>query len=58
MVFIDLVKAYNIVPREVLWKHLKKKGVSETYIRAIKDMDVGSKNKCKDIRRRQVGLSY
>jgi len=38
IVFIDIERAYDRVPREVLWEYLKKKGVSETYVLAIKDM--------------------
>ena len=38
MVFIDLKKAYDRVPREVLWSCLEKKGVSPLYIHVIKDM--------------------
>ena len=32
MVFIDLEKAYDSIPREVLWKCLEKKRVSPLYI--------------------------
>ncbi|RZB84080.1 LINE-1 reverse transcriptase-like [Glycine soja] len=38
LIFIDLEKAYDRVPREILWKALEKKGVRVTYIRAIQDM--------------------
>ncbi|KAL5153826.1 LINE-1 retrotransposable element ORF2 protein [Glycine soja] len=38
LIFIDLEKAYDRVPREILWKALEKKGVRVAYIQAIQDM--------------------
>ena len=38
MVFIDLEKAYDSIPRRVIWDSLKARSISSVYIETIRDM--------------------
>jgi len=52
-VFVDLEKAYDRVPRDELWHCMRKAGVTEKYVRVIKDMY----DRCRTVVRCAVGLT-
>ena len=42
MVFIDLEKAYDSIPRYIIWESLEKKGISQSYFDIIRDIYDGT----------------
>ena len=43
MVFIDLEKAYDRVPRQEVWRCMREKGVPEKYVMIVQDMYEGAR---------------
>lgn len=50
VVFIDLEKSCDKVPREALWKGLEDRGASVAYMKAIKDKYDGTKIKVRTVK--------
>ena len=46
MVFIDLEKAYDKMPRDLIWWVLTKSNVPKGYIKIIKGINERSDNEC------------
>ncbi|GKG48020.1 retrovirus-related pol polyprotein LINE-1, partial [Tanacetum coccineum] len=45
MDFLDLEKAYDSIPRELVWRTLIDKGSPGTYLRVLRDMYEGAKTR-------------
>ena len=47
MVFVDLEKAYDRVPPDLIWWALRKKNIPEAYVTIIQDMYKANKTRVK-----------
>ena len=53
MIFIDLEKAYDRVPRQEVWRCMREKGVPEKYVRTVQDIYKEARTRVKS----SVGLT-
>ncbi|GJY76679.1 retrovirus-related pol polyprotein LINE-1 [Tanacetum coccineum] len=49
MTFLDLEKAYDCIPRELVWRTLIDKGAPRTYLRVLRDMYEGAKTRVRSV---------
>ena len=47
MVFVDLEKAYDKVPRDLIWWAMRKRSIPEGYVKVTQDMHRGTKTRVK-----------
>lgn len=45
LIFIDLEKAFDRIPRDLIWTALRAQGISEVYVRMVQDMYDNSRTK-------------
>ena len=49
MVFNDLEKVYDIVPRQEAWRCMREKGVPENYVMIVQDTYEGARTRVKSM---------
>ena len=49
MIFVDLEKAYDGVPRDLIWWAMRKRAIPEWYVKVIQDIYRATKTRVKTI---------
>ena len=47
IIFIDLEKAYDRVPRQEVWRRNREKGLPDNYVMVVQDMYEGARTRAK-----------
>ena len=47
IIFIDLEKAYDRVPRQEVWRRNREKGLPDNYVMVVQDMYEGARTRVK-----------